>query len=69
MKAHSSDTVLAIGGSEVDGDLSDHLLSSQANLTVLTKEIGGIDIGPDNDNEITKQFRHYACLWRIRGGW
>ena len=50
---NSSDTMLAFGGSEVDGDLSDHLLSSQANLTVLTKEIGGIDIGPDNDNEIT----------------
>ena len=35
---NSSDTRLAFGGSEVDGHLSDLLHSSQANLTVLTRE-------------------------------
>ena len=36
---YSLDTMLAFGGSEVDGHLSDLLASSQANLTILTREI------------------------------
>ena len=38
-KTNSLDTTLAFGGSEVDDCLSDLLLSSQANLAILTREI------------------------------
>ena len=39
---NSSDTMLAFGGSEADGHLSNLLTSSQANLTVLTGEINSL---------------------------
>ena len=39
---NSLDTILAFGGSEVDGCLSDLLPSSQANLTILTREINNL---------------------------
>ena len=39
---NSSDTTIALGGSEADGHLSDLLHSSQANLTVLTREINSL---------------------------
>ena len=38
----SSDTMLAFGGFETDGHLSDLLSSSQANLTILTREINNL---------------------------
>ena len=39
---NSSDTMLAFGGSEEDGHLSDLLYNSKANLTVLTREINSL---------------------------
>ena len=39
---NSLDTTLAIGGSEADGHLGTLLPSSQANLTILTREINSL---------------------------
>ena len=39
---NSLDTTLAIGGSEADSYLSDLLPSSQANLTIFTREINSL---------------------------
>ena len=39
---NSSDTILAFGGSEADGHLSDLLPRNQENLPVLTREINSL---------------------------
>ena len=39
---NSSDTTLAFGGLEVDGHLGNLLPSSQANLTIFTREINSL---------------------------
>ena len=37
-----NNTMLAFGGSEVDGHLSDLLPNSQVNLTIITREINSL---------------------------
>ena len=39
---HSSDTMIVFRGSEVDGHLGNPLSNSQANLTILTREINSL---------------------------
>ena len=39
---NSSDTTLSFGGLEADGHLGDLLLGTQANLTILTREINSL---------------------------
>ena len=39
---NSSDTMIALGGLGADGHLTDFLHSSQANLTILTREINSL---------------------------
>ena len=42
ISTNNSDTTIAFGGSEAGGHLGDLLHSSQANLTVLTREINSL---------------------------